>query len=52
MLCYLVASRYAQVYATFSYEGGDIGSGKEDECEGKVLYKRDVKTRVSVELNV
>jgi hypothetical protein len=31
MLCYLVASCYAQVHTTLSYEGWDVGSGEEDK---------------------
>jgi hypothetical protein len=52
MLCYLVAPSYAQVYTTFSDERWDIGRGKEDERERKVLDKRDVEAGVSVELDV
>jgi hypothetical protein len=52
MFCYLVASSYAQIYATLSYEGRDISGGQEYESERVVLDKRDIETGVSVELDV
>jgi len=52
MLGYLIATSYAQVYATFANECGDVCCGKEDEGDLVVLDKRNVEAIVAVELDV
>ena len=52
MLGDLVATGNTEIDAAFAYEGWDIGGGEEDKSDRMVLYKRNVQTRVAVELDV
>lgn len=48
----LVAAGDTDVDATFTDEGGDVGSGEEDESDGKVLDEGDVEAGFAAELHV
>jgi hypothetical protein len=48
----LVAASDTKITTTLRDEGRDVGGGKEDQGDGEVLDESNVKTRVSVELNV
>lgn len=48
----LVATCDSEVDAALADEGGDVGGWEEDEGEREILYKCDVKARVTVELDV
>lgn len=52
MLCDLVTTGDTEVYASVSDEGGDIGCGKEDEGDIKVLDEGNVKAGFATELDV
>jgi hypothetical protein len=52
MLLDLVAACDTQIDAALANEGGDVGGREEDERERQVLNKRNVKARVTMELDV
>lgn len=48
----LVVARDAEVDLALADEGGDVGGGEEDECDGEVLDEGDVEAVLATELDV
>ena len=47
-----IASSYTNGNCAFSNEGGNIGRGQEDECDGKVLNEGNIESIFAAELNI
>lgn len=52
MFRYLIVPCYPEVDSALSNKSRDIGGGEEDECEREILDKRNVESRMAVELNI
>jgi hypothetical protein len=47
-----ISSSYTNRNSAFANEGGNVGCGQEDECDGKVLDESNIESIFTAELNI